>query len=62
MADIKVKKGSIFDINKFDDHLFIVISGSLSLEYPWKRKIKLRELGEGSLFSTYMGRYFHTTA
>ena len=61
MTNIKVKKGSEFKINNFEDHLFIVVSGSLNLEYPWRRRIKLREIGEGSLFSTYMGRYFNTT-
>jgi hypothetical protein len=38
--------------------IFVVAEGSLSLSYTWKRTITLRELSVGSLFSTYLGRYF----
>lgn len=42
--------------------IFIVISGNLNMNYKWKRLIKLRELGEGSLFSTFLGRYIYKTS
>ena len=32
------------------------------MEYEWTRNIKLRQLGKGCQFSTYLGRYFNTTS
>lgn len=39
----------------------MVIKGSISVNYNWERVIKLRELRNGSIFSSFLGRYFHNT-
>ena len=42
--------------------IFIVIKGSIIVNYNWERLIKLRELRSGSIFSAFLGRYFHKTS
>lgn len=48
-------------MKSIDDMIFIIVKGSVNINYQWKRLIKLRELGPGSIFSTFLGRYFYKT-
>lgn len=57
-----LKKKEKFSILKKPDTVFVVVNGSLFVEYKWKRLIEVKEIGVGGIFSTYLGRYFNKTA
>jgi hypothetical protein len=45
-------------MEKLDNMIFVVVEGSIVMDYQWKRIIKLRELRIGSIFSSFLGGFF----
>ena len=56
----KVNKNEKIRMKKNDDLIYIIIEGVITIQYNWKRMVKLREISTGAIFSTYLGRYIAT--